>query len=117
VAQLAGGAPLDVQVTIDLPSRPDPEVEAAAYFVIGEAMTNAIRHAGARSVAIRGVRVDGRLVVEVADDGRGGAWAVPGGGLEGLRARVSSAGGTLSIDSPAGQGTRVKAELPWEDWR
>jgi signal transduction histidine kinase len=116
VAQLAGGAPVDVQVAIDLPSRPDPEVEAAAYFVIGEAMTNAIRHAGAGSVAIRGVRVDGRLVVEVADDGRGGARAVPGGGLEGLRARVSSAGGTLSIDSPAGQGTRIRAELPWEDW-
>jgi signal transduction histidine kinase len=117
VAQLAGGAPVDVQVAIDLPSRPGPEVEAAAYFVIGEATTNAIRHANAGRVAITGARVDGRLVVEVADDGRGGATVLPGGGLEGLWARVSSAGGTLSVDSPSGQGTRVRVDLPWEDWR
>lgn len=90
-------------MAIDLPSRPDPGIEVAAYFAIGEAMTNAIRHAGTDAVAITGTRVDGRLVVEVADAGRGNARAVPGGGLEGLGpASRRRAVGSRSTRRPGG---------------
>jgi PAS domain S-box-containing protein len=87
-------------------------VEAAAYFVAAEGMTNAARHAtGAAAVAVS-VHEDGeRLVVEVSDDGPGGAGA-DGGGLRGLADRVAALGGELDVHSPAGAGTRLRAEIP-----
>lgn len=89
-----------------------PDVAAAAYFVAAEAVTNAAKHASAASVAIRLVRQPDRIVVTIADDGSGGARAVPGGGLAGLRDRVRIVGGDLQVTSPDGGGTTISATLP-----
>jgi signal transduction histidine kinase len=115
LSALAARSP--VPVTVDVPSaladrRFDPTVEAVAYFVVAEALTNMTRYAQASRASVTVSLVDGRLVVRVADDGRGGAEAVPGGGLAGLRDRVAAVDGTLTIDSPPGAGTAVIVELP-----
>ena len=87
-------------------------VEAAAYFVAAEGMTNAARHAsGTDAVAVALAENDGRLVVEVRDDGPGGAVA-EGGGLRGLADRVAALGGSFEVRSPAGEGTLLRAEIP-----
>jgi signal transduction histidine kinase len=86
-------------------------VETAAYFVAAEALTNAAKHADAAKVEVRIVRRPKSLVVEVADDGRGGADAA-GSGLTGLRRRVEALDGTLMVVSPPGGGTTLRAELP-----
>jgi signal transduction histidine kinase len=102
-----------VEVHADLAARPLPVVETAAYFVVSEALTNIAKHAGATAARVD-VHDDGRrLVVEVADHGRGGADA-SGGGLTGLRHRVEALDGTLLISSRSGGGTLVRAELPCE---
>jgi signal transduction histidine kinase len=87
-------------------------VEATAYFVVLEAIANTRKYAGATRVQVRVGLSRGTLHVEVADDGRGGAVARPGSGLEGLQDRVEAVGGTLEVVSPAGQGTRVLATIP-----
>ncbi|MEV3993841.1 sensor histidine kinase [Streptomyces sp. NPDC049837] len=108
-----------VPVTVDAePGRWAPLVETTAYFLVCEAMANAVKHAAARRIRV-GVRRSGaRLVVEVADDGVGGV-RMPsddqpshGTGLSGLADRVAAVGGTLAVDSPRGEGTRIRAELP-----
>jgi signal transduction histidine kinase len=83
-----------------------------AYYVVAEALTNAARHSGATQLDVRAEVRGSVLVVEVADDGVGGAVPTSGSGLEGLGDRVDSLGGRLRIVSPAGVGTRVIAELP-----
>jgi signal transduction histidine kinase len=93
-------------------TRLDATAEATAYYVVAEALTNARKHAGAASVSVRGEVSNGVLHVEVADDGVGDARPRRGSGLEGLRDRVEAIGGTLEIDSPAGEGTRIAAVLP-----
>jgi signal transduction histidine kinase len=90
---------------------PDPTM-VGAYYVVAEALTNATRHSRASEVDVSAVVRDGRLRVEVIDDGVGGAVAAPGSGLEGLVDRIDSLGGHLSITSPAGAGTTIVAELP-----
>ena len=85
----------------------------AAYYVVAEALTNAARHSRAAQVHVRAEVRGDVLIVEVADDGVGGAVPSSGSGLEGLGDRVDSLGGRLGISSPAGVGTRVVAELPW----
>ena len=87
-------------------------VEATAYFVVAAALTNVGKYAGAEQAAVEVAERDGRLVVEVRDDGRGGADPAAGSGLRGLADRVGALGGTLDVDSPAGRGTRVVAALP-----
>ena len=89
-----------------------PAVEAAAYFVVAEALTNLAKHARASCGRIDVRQRHGCIVVEVADDGVGGADASRGSGLIGLRDRTAAAGGWLMIDSPTGAGTRLRAELP-----
>jgi signal transduction histidine kinase len=89
-----------------------PEIEAAAYFVVCEALANAVKHARASLVRIRAEQRNGKLVVEVADDGVGGARANGGSGLRGLVDRVEAHGGTLRVESEPGRGTRVIGELP-----
>jgi signal transduction histidine kinase len=86
-------------------------VENAAWFVVSEALANAGKHSGASRVLIRVGGLEGSLLVEVTDDGRGGADAA-GGGLAGLRARVAALDGELTVLSPRGGPTTIRAELP-----
>ena len=87
-------------------------VEATAYFVCSEGLANVAKHAGATRTSVRAHERDGRLIVEVLDDGVGGATPSPGSGLDGLRQRVESTGGRLTIEDRPGGGTRLLAELP-----
>ena len=102
--------PLELEA---LPERRLPEqVEAAAYYVVAEALANVQKHAGARRVVVRATADERCLDLSVRDDGVGGADAT-GGGLRGLADRVEALGGTLTLDSPAGGGTRIRAEMPF----
>jgi PAS domain S-box-containing protein len=109
---LAARAPLPVSVDVDLPERLPEHVETAAYYAVSEALANVVKHASATSAGVRVERVDGRVAVEVSDDGAGGADASRGTGLSGLRDRVETLDGVLRIDSPPGGGTLLRAELP-----
>jgi signal transduction histidine kinase len=111
VEALAERAPLPVLVDISGRRWPVP-VEQAAYFLVTEALANVYKHARATCALVRADERDGRLVVEVTDDGAGGARAAQGTGLRGLDDRVGAVGGTLRIDSPPGSGTCLVAELP-----
>jgi len=104
---------LPVPVRLDVPTdRFPPTIETAAYFLACEAMTNAAKHAGAREVRVVVQAAGGRLCVEVADDGVGGADPAGGSGLTGLHDRVAALGGSLVVDSPQGAGTRIAASIP-----
>jgi signal transduction histidine kinase len=109
---LAIRAPLPVVVEDAPPGRLAPEVEAAAYFVVSEGLANVFKHAGAASATVGARRENGRLLVEVADDGIGGAGLDAGSGLRGLADRVEALGGALAVDSPRDGGTRLRAEIP-----
>jgi len=108
---LARGAtvPVEVEASGD---RAPPEVEAVAYFVVCEAVTNAVKHASPSRVVVSTARSDDVLRLVVADDGVGGAMAVAGRGLAGLADRVAASGGTLALESAVGSGTRIAVELP-----
>jgi signal transduction histidine kinase len=96
-----------------LPERRLPApVEATAYFVVAESLANVAKYAEATEASVRVAEEDGHLVVEVTDDGRGGADEAAGTGLRGLRDRVGALDGRLEVDSPPGWGTRVRADLP-----
>jgi signal transduction histidine kinase len=110
--ELAYGARLPLDVDVALSERLPDRVEAAAYYVVSEAITNVVKHAEATSIRVRVQRVDGRAVVEVADDGVGGAGGGGGTGLRGLADRVDALGGSLHVESPPGRGTVVHAEIP-----
>jgi signal transduction histidine kinase len=113
VTALAEQAEIPVVVAVE-PGRFPPLIEATAYFAVCEALSNAAKHAGARAVSVHARREGGRLVVEAADDGAGGADPERGSGLRGLADRLAAVGGTLHVHSPAGGGTRIRAELPCE---
>lgn len=89
-----------------------PAVESTAYFLVSEALTNAVKHSGAEALAVYVGRDADRLRVEVRDDGIGGATPSAGTGLRGIADRVDVLGGRLTIDSPPGRGTVIRAELP-----
>jgi PAS domain S-box-containing protein len=111
VEGLADRMPLPVQ--IDIPEERYPAVvESAAYFIVAEALTNVAKHAQASTARITATQSEDRLVLAVEDDGVGGASPYPGSGLSGLRDRVAALDGTLTVDSPPGAGTRIRAELP-----
>jgi signal transduction histidine kinase len=112
IDSLAARTHIPVKVSAVPEERLPQEIEAAAYFVVSEAMTNAVKHAQASRLEVSAQRVDGRLVVSVEDDGVGGADETAGTGLRGLVDRVEAHGGTLRIVSPPGRGTRVVGELP-----
>jgi PAS domain S-box-containing protein len=102
-----------IPIEIETPAEELPRaVAAAAYYVIAEALANVAKYAGASYATVRVERDDERAVVEVADDGCGGADPSVGTGLRGLADRIAALGGALGIDSPAGGGTRVRAEIP-----
>lgn len=111
VETLAALAPLPVTARIE-PARHPEAVEATAYFVIAEALANVARHAHASRAEVSARRVDCQLVVEITDDGIGGAPAHGGSGLTGLADRVAALGGQLTVTSPPGRGTSIRAELP-----
>jgi signal transduction histidine kinase len=108
---LANRAPLPVDLEARVGERPPEHVELAAYFVVAEALTNVAKYAKATHATVRAVRDDGHLVVEVADDGVGGADPSKGSGLRGLADRVSALDGTLELHSGKG-GTVLRAEIP-----
>jgi signal transduction histidine kinase len=114
VGSLAGRCPVPTALSGSLPvgERLPPAVERTAYFAVAEALTNVARHSGARRCDVGLWREPTRLVVEVRDDGRGGAGFRPGGGLAGLRDRAATVDGTLLSWSPPGGPTVVRLELP-----
>jgi signal transduction histidine kinase len=111
IASLTDRSPIPVVVTANVAGRPPAAVETAAYFVAAEGLTNAAKHAGATRIDVHIVREPATLVLEVVDDGCGGA-NPNGQGLHGLRRRVEALDGTLTIVSPSGGGTTLRAELP-----
>ena len=111
---IAGRVPVPTTITSDLApgERLPATTERTAYFVVTEALANVAKHSEARHCEVRCHRDGTRLVVEVWDDGRGGAEMAPGGGLAGLAGRVAGVDGTFSVSSPAGGPTLVRAEIP-----
>ena len=108
---LARGAavPVELEASGD---RAPPEVEAVAYFIACEALTNAVKHGSPSRVTVQTERSDDVLRLVVADDGVGGAAPASGRGLAGMADRVAAQGGTLALESPPGAGTRIAVELP-----
>ena len=112
IQALAERSPVATTITAVPDGRFPAAIEATAYFVVSEALANVAKHARAGGAQVTIRRRPGRLVVEVSDDGAGGARAERGSGLRGLADRVASAGGVLRIDSPPGCGTRLEADIP-----
>ncbi|HEU5417910.1 MAG TPA: sensor histidine kinase [Streptosporangiaceae bacterium] len=109
---IAARAPLPVRVRVDMTRRAVPAVEAVAYFIVSEALTNVARHAGASAAEVDVRLAAGTLTVRVTDDGQGGADAARGTGLASLARRAASVDGTMRVTSPAGGPTTISAELP-----
>jgi PAS domain S-box-containing protein len=109
---LAGRAPAPVELRVTLDERLPAPIEAAAYYVVAEALTNVTKYASARSVSVSVARENGLALVEVADDGVGGADPTQGTGLRGLADRVEALDGVLKVESRPGGGTRVSASIP-----
>jgi signal transduction histidine kinase len=113
IEALANRASVPVEVG-ELPADRLPEhVELAAYFVVSEALTNVAKYASESNARVAVTQINGRLEVEVADDGPGGADPGQGSGLRGLAARLETIEGRLEVDSPPGGGTKVRARIPW----
>lgn len=112
VGLLARRAPLPVTVEADISDRPPPGVEAAAYYIVSEALQNVAKHAQARRAVVRLHRQGKRLEITVTDDGRGGATLGSGTGLRGLADRALALDGTFDITSTPGQGTKIRVSLP-----
>lgn len=109
---LATRLPIPVELDATVEQRLPEHIEATAYYIVAEALTNVAKHAGADSARVTLRIDDGMLRCEVADDGRGGAAEAAGTGILGLRDRAEAAGGTLTLSSPPGRGTVVSALLP-----
>ena len=112
VEALAERAPLPVELEEMPEERMPPPVEAAAYFVVSESLTNIVKYAAAGHASVRVARADGYAVVEVRDDGVGGADPAIGTGLRGLADRIEALDGRLEVHSPPGEGTLVRANIP-----
>jgi signal transduction histidine kinase len=105
-----GRAFIELDVLFD--HRLPEQTEATAYYVVSESLANVAKYAQATAVRVKVGQTDGRAVVEIADDGVGGADGTRGSGLRGLRDRVEALGGQFSLASPPGRGTIVRAEIP-----
>ena len=112
LSAIAGRTPLRVDLDISVPEPIHEAIEVAAYFVVAEALTNTLKHAGARRASVTVRQRPGHLLVIVADDGRGGADARVGSGLRGLAERAKALDGALIVDSRAGRGTVLTVRLP-----
>ncbi|MEU6480653.1 sensor domain-containing protein [Streptomyces sp. NPDC047017] len=113
LSSVASRCTVPVRVEVDLAQRPAAAIEGIAYFTVSELLQNISKHSGARSASVDVWRSGDRLLIQVLDDGAGGADAAAGSGLAGLAARLDAVDGILVVDSPAGGPTRVTAELPW----
>ncbi|MEV7930136.1 MULTISPECIES: sensor domain-containing protein [unclassified Kitasatospora] len=112
VAEVALRHPIPVRSDFDLPGRLPAPVETTAYFTVTEALTNAAKHSGAAAITVSGRIADGRLVLQVTDDGHGGADPAAGAGLRGLADRVALLKGRLMVTSPTGGPTTLRLEVP-----
>jgi len=112
IQSLAQRAPFPVDLTFEAVERPSEAVEVAAYYVIAEALTNVAKYAQASSARVEVRALGDRLLIEVADDGVGGADSRSGSGLLGLEDRIAALGGRLHVESPPGEGTSVRADVP-----
>jgi signal transduction histidine kinase len=112
LSAVAARSPVPVRVKVDMDRRVARDVEAVAYFVVSEALTNAARHSGAAHAAVEVTLAGERLRLRVSDDGRGGADPEAGTGLKGLADRVRSVDGRFTLTSPLGGPTTIEAELP-----
>jgi signal transduction histidine kinase len=110
--ELCQRSPVPARLQVALDERLPDQVETAAYFLVSEALTNAAKHSHASEVRVNAGLDAGQLVVEVADDGIGGASAGGGSGLRGLADRVEALGGRFTVSSPPGRGTTLRAEVP-----
>ncbi|MFD3499073.1 sensor histidine kinase [Streptomyces sp. NPDC058676] len=113
LSAVASRCAVPVQVEVDLPARPAAAIEGIAYFTVSELLQNISKHARATWAAVDVWRVENRLMLQVVDNGVGGADTSGGSGLAGLAERLDAVDGILVVDSPAGGPTRVTAELPW----
>ncbi|CAL9456476.1 hypothetical protein SUDANB32_02544 [Streptomyces sp. enrichment culture] len=113
LSAVASRCTVPVQVEVDLSERPAPAIEGIAYFTVSELLQNVSKHSRATWAAVEVWRSEERLMLQVADNGVGGADLSRGSGLAGLAERLDAVDGILVVDSPAGGPTRVTAELPW----
>ncbi|MFD3611461.1 sensor histidine kinase [Streptomyces atroolivaceus] len=113
LSAIASRCTVPVKVVVDLKSRPAQAIEGIAYFTVSELLQNVSKHARATRASVDVWRAEDRLMLQVTDDGRGGAGVATGSGLAGLTERLDAVDGILVVDSPAGGPTTVTAELPW----
>nr|WP_190092166.1 sensor histidine kinase [Streptomyces melanogenes] len=113
LSSVASRCTVPVQVEVDLPCRPVPAIEGIAYFTVSELLQNVSKHSGASRAGVDVWRAQDRLMLQVTDNGRGGASVSGGSGLAGLAERLDAVDGILVVDSPRGGPTTVTAELPW----
>ncbi|MGX1756965.1 sensor histidine kinase [Streptomyces lydicus] len=121
LASLAGRCTVPATTVVDLDERPAPAIEGIVYFTVSELLQNVSKHSAARTASVEvwraegggGRRADDRLLIQVTDDGKGGARLDGGSGMAGLAERLGSVDGLFVLDSPVGGPTRVTAELPW----
>ncbi|WP_371660366.1 sensor histidine kinase [Streptomyces sp. NBC_00280] len=115
LSSVASRCTVPVKVSADLPARPAAAIEGIAYFTVSELLQNISKHSGARNASVDVWRTDDRLLIQVWDDGRGGARLDGGTGMAGLADRLGAVDGLFVIDSPEGGPTTVTAELPWRE--
>ncbi|CAL9454840.1 sensor histidine kinase [Streptomyces sp. enrichment culture] len=115
LSSVASRCTVPVKATVDLTERPAAAIEGIAYFTVSELLQNVSKHSGARSASVDVWRADDRLLVQVGDDGNGGASLDRGTGMRGLADRLGAVDGLFVVDSPPGGPTTVTAELPWRD--
>ncbi|WP_330240222.1 sensor histidine kinase [Streptomyces sp. NBC_00525] len=115
LSAIASRCTVPVTVRVDLPARPAQAIEGIAYFTVSELLQNVSKHSGARTATVDVWRTGERLLIQVGDDGHGGASMDGGTGMAGLAERLGAVDGLFVLDSPAGGPTTVTAELPWRD--
>jgi signal transduction histidine kinase len=113
LSSVASRCTVPVQVEVDLPARPAPAIEGIAYFTVSELLQNISKHSGATRASVDVWRIENRLMIQVVDNGVGGADVASGSGLAGLAERLDAVDGILVVDSPVAGPTRITAELPW----
>ncbi|MFD4190839.1 MULTISPECIES: sensor histidine kinase [Amycolatopsis] len=112
LSALAAKTPIPVEVAVDIEPRPPAAVETTAYFIAGETLTNVAKHSGATEAQVKAWRTDDKVIIEITDNGHGGAEVRPGGGLAGLADRAATIDGVMTVVSPEGGPTVVRADLP-----